>query len=688
MTGTHTIFGWKLVLQSVVMLLFSPMLGTSWAGGLAGKPQRHELATKDTLTVVRLKHGDAFRFRLKNDQVRSFVLEETTARIVERVPGGVIYSFECRLRADGQPLTLRRYVCSQETFYEPWVVNGVRIWFSSSAAIFKLVPIRYPENHDKLDADAVLAMQDATLPICPQPMQPWFPLQRHFIDVGTCYNGDDPWLGPYLGQACHVGLDINMRKGTPLFAPLDFDDHWIFSADHRWRGVRRWPNGDIWALQSHHVDRMLVKQGTALKVGTHYAEAAGKGVGSHTHSHFEFRLGEGVLNRGELAGIEVDPWILFWQIFETDRAKKGEIKAEIDPVAPTQTGQPVRCSAGRSRSGPKGGSLRYYWAFGDGGWSHDAKPEHTFVRPGVYPITLVIDDGQQRASHTQHITVNGEPTAKPTLVLDALDEVTFRPRPPTATDVYGWPVKYVPHTLRFTAAPSQANHEGPAAKKVIFRNLGEGELPAMDTPKVHYLGSKEGWLRLEHKAKADSQWLQVAVNVAKVEVGTHEAVVEVYCPGVINARQAFRVELQVRPSPTENVVVVDDKDDGCYATPFSWVGHQFLRAPQRGHKKRYLTNGGQADPEAIARFTPDLAAGRYEVRFHEATPFGDGTFNCRVRSAKGKQLFSDIAPKRLKSLSLGIFEFAEGTGGFVEILAAGSKGLVVADAVEFRRVND
>ena len=34
--------------------------------------------------------------------------------------------------ADRQPLTLRRYVCSQETFYEPWVINGVRLWISAS----------------------------------------------------------------------------------------------------------------------------------------------------------------------------------------------------------------------------------------------------------------------------------------------------------------------------------------------------------------------------------------------------------------------------------------------------------------------------------------------------------------------------------------------------------------------------
>src|SRR5687767_13963226 len=164
-------------------------------------PKTFELATKDTLTVVRMNHGDQLRFTLRNGEVRTFELRGTSARLVERVESGLVYSFDCQLLANGQPLTLRRFVCSQETFYEPWIVNGVRIWYSSSAAIFKLVPIRYPEDHDPMAADAVLCIQDATLPICPQPMKPWFPIKERFIDVGTCYNGDDPWLGPYLGKA-------------------------------------------------------------------------------------------------------------------------------------------------------------------------------------------------------------------------------------------------------------------------------------------------------------------------------------------------------------------------------------------------------------------------------------------------------------------------------------------------------
>lgn len=666
----------------------------AFANERAKQPTMHDLAAKDTLAVVRMNHGDTLRYRLKSGETRTFVLQETSAHIVERVRGGIVYSFECTLLADGQPIRLRRFVCSQETFYEPWVVNGVRLWFSSSQAIFKLVPIRYPDQHDPLDVDAVLALQDATLPICPQPIQPWFPIERHFIDVGQCYNGDDPWLGPYLGQACHMGLDINMPKGTPLYAPLDFDDHWIFSADHRWRGVRRWPNGDIWALQSHHVNQMLVPERGRLKSGTHYGEAAGKGIGSHQHSHFEFRLGEGVLNRGQLGGTEVDPWILFWQIFENDRAEKGLIRAEIDPVSPASTGQGVMFAASRSRGGPQSQGLRYYWTFGDGGSSHDPAPTHTFVRPGIYPVTLVIDDGHEKATHTQHITVYGEPVKKPALALAAHStEPSFRPRPLYSADAYGTPVTQVPHTLRFVAAPWQTGADAPPAKAVWLRNQGAGQLPVVDTPQVHYQGEKQGWLRyqLENKDGQD-QRLMLTVDAAKAGLGNHEAAVEVNCPGAINGRQVFRVEFLVRPMADTKTVVVDDRDEGFYAPPCVWVGHQFLRCPERGHNKRYLSDGGRSEPGHSVVITPDLTAGRYEIRLPEDAVTGPATLNCyvRPRGADGPEHLIALTPEKTAKRVLGVFDFSEGNAGTIEIVPTASDGNqpAVVDALEFRRLGD
>lgn len=174
----------------------------------------YERAARKTLTVVEMNHGDELRFKLRGGEERTFVLEKTSARIIERPRGGIIYSFDCHLRADGQPLLLRRYVCSQETFYEPWVLNGVRLWLSSSKSVFQLVPMRYPETHHKLDADAIIVLQDATMPICPQPMKLWFSMRRHFIDVGTCYNGDDRMARPLLGAGLSCGAGHQHVQGN------------------------------------------------------------------------------------------------------------------------------------------------------------------------------------------------------------------------------------------------------------------------------------------------------------------------------------------------------------------------------------------------------------------------------------------------------------------------------------------
>lgn len=678
-------------------LALGALVASGWAGlliavistasvGLAAEkddaPRTHDHTARDTLTVVEMNHGDVLHFKLKSGQRRSFTLKETSARIIEQPRGGIVYSFDCHLLADGEPLLLRRYVCSQETFYEPWVINGVRLWLSSSQSVFKLVPIRYPDVHHKLDADAVVVLQDATLPICPQPMKLWFPIKQHFIDVGDCYNGDDPWLGPYLGQACHVGLDINMPKGTPLCAPIDIDDHWIFSGDHRWRGVRRWKNGDVWGLQSHHVDKLLLEENTNISAGTQYAEGAGKGVGSHQHSHFEFRLGREVLNRGRLGGIEIDPWILFWQIFQTDKANKGHPHAQIDPLAPAQTGKAVRFSAKRSRAGDRDVSLQYYWAFGDGGWSNKPEPLHTFARAGVFPVTLVIDNGNRKATHTQHITIHGNPINKPAFVLTAPDEVSFRPRPQPVADVYGWPVKHVPHTVKIAAAPGG----GPTkARTLAARNVGGGKLPSCEPPRIEYLGKGNNWLNATSSEvdSGDGPSLHVVADPKNLSAGEYTAVVTVDCPGALNPRQGFRVRLTIRPADDNNEVIVDDRDEGFHATPYFWVGHQFVRCPRRGFGQRYLTNGRRASGGDFVRFTPHLAAGKYEVLLYEQTPLpGKSQFPVRVRHAGGVRTFT-YSPQQ--SRSLGTYEFAAGNYGFVEFHAQDSTGLIVADAMLFRR---
>ncbi|MFW6161599.1 MAG: PKD domain-containing protein [Planctomycetota bacterium] len=630
---------------------------------------------KDTLTAVEMNCGDTLEFTLRNGQARTLAPEATSMRVLEQ-SGALVYAFSCRLRIDGHPVELRRYVGSQESFYEPPVVNGVRIWLDAVKAIFDRIPMRKIETQRLPRKDVRLALQDATLPVCPQPMHPWYRNEGQCIDIADCYNGDDCWLGPYLGRACHGGLDVNHPKGAPLWAPIDFDDQWLFNSlaaghnNNRWRGIRRWPNGETWALQTHHIVKLLVPEHTPLKAGTHYASAAGVHVGSHNHTHFVFKVtpAEGGPE------IHLDPWILFWQIFETQKAKAGALQAAMAPLAPAETGQPVAFSAAGSRPGRQGRELTCTWAFGDGGCARGCEVRHVFTRPGVYPVTLVVNDGAGQTRRVQHLTVDGDPVPSPALVLAAPDELSFRPRPVGAMEVYGQPVRTTPHTLGFLARPSRPR---PRPKTFLIENRGGGRLPQA-TVEVGY-EEADGWLIVTRDETGSA--LKVAVDAAGLEPRVYGAVVTVRCPGAVNSPQVFAVRLRVPAGPPARGAVIDDQDPSFACTPWFWVGHRSILCKRRGHEEWYLTNGGRPWAGEVARFTPDLAAGRYRVAFHEDTPFRRATrFDVRVRHRGGDSVVR-IRPGR--SRAIGTFEFEEGADGFVEIRAEGSRGLVIADAVVF-----
>ena len=631
----------------------------------------------DTLTAVEMDRGQTLEFRLRSGEKRTLKLVKTHAAIVEKVtPGGIVYHFTADVLIDGQPMRLQRYVCSQECFYEPYVVDGMRIWLDAVRDITDMIPMRKMETQRGPHKHARLAVQDATRSICPQRMARWYTNDAHFIDVGDCYNGDDCWLGPYLGKACHGGLDINHRKGEPLWAPIDLDDHWLFNSvaaghnNNRWRGIRKWPGGDVWVIQTHHLVRLTVKEHTKLKRGTQYATAAGVWVGSHQHTHWVFKI------RPKQGGPEIhlDPWILHWQIFEDARSAAGQIRSAMAPLAPAATGRAVQFSANR------GGKLRCWWTFGDGGFATGPRPRHVFVTAGVYPVTLVVDDGATRAACTQHITVAGPPAAGPCLALAAPHEPSFRRRPVDATDVYGRPVKATPHTLTFVARRSRPR---PDVRTVLPQNTGRGRLPAASA-KISYVGAAD-WLAVKLDGSGNKQSLRVSPDATNRKFGRHEAVVTVAAPGAMNSPQAFRVVLDVRRARRATTVVVDDRDDGFYCTPHFWVGHRFCRCKRRGYRDLYLTNGGRPRDGEFARFTPDLPAGRYEVSFHAKTPLaGKPRFDVRVRHAGG---LDTVRADPASSRRIGVFDFAEGTDGFVEIQAGGSTGLVIADAIVFRVVN-
>ena len=146
--------------------------------------------------------------------------------------------------------------------------------------------------------------------------------------------------------------------------------------------------------------------------------------------------------------------------------------------------------------------------------------------------------------------------------------------------------------------------------------------------------------------------------------------------------------MKVPNKAPHSTVTVDDLDDACYATPWFWLAPRFHVGWPEGFQGSYLTNGGRATEGHFVRFTPDLAAGTYQVSFSDQTPFRlseriepDVRFAVRVRHKHGSELVR-VEPHR--SRSIGTFAFEEGTDGYVEILAGGAEGHVVADAVVFQ----
>lgn len=291
-----------------------------------------ERRAKPTLTPIELDPEDTVRFILDDGTPWEMTLLATSAAVLERLPKPVaddehfggdvkVYGFTAVVQVNGTQHTLAREVGSQRSFYEPWVIDGVRLWFDAARCAFIHPPATQGVIHEKDWAHRHICspmragrfvMQQADRPIAPEPIGKWFDGQQPVPDIRQCYRGEDCWMGPYNGGAAHCGLDINMPAGTILAAPISLDDHYVFNdlnAGHactRWRGSRRWADQSDWIIHTHHLFHMLAPQRCPLARGTPFAKAAGTGVGAVAHSHFMFR----VIEQG--GDYYLDPWILFW----------------------------------------------------------------------------------------------------------------------------------------------------------------------------------------------------------------------------------------------------------------------------------------------------------------------------------------------------------------------------------------
>ncbi|MFP4028537.1 MAG: hypothetical protein ACLFWL_12160 [Candidatus Brocadiia bacterium] len=287
---------------------------------------------EDTLIPLEMFHGDTLQFGLLGGTTVQIELVDTGAEImettletpgVEEAGGMTTYRFWADLKINGSRTRLEREVGTQNSFYEPWVLDGVRVWLDAVDAIFQFMrethaPCRLREacsHRHPPRYQARFALQDASARICPKTVHPWCPLPEDGLKIEDCYRGEDCWMGAYDGASAHGGLDINQPSGTPLYAPIGLDDHFLYNSlelgnnNNRWRGIRCWPNGSQWILQSCHMTRLTVPEHEPLEGGQQYAEGAGTAVGTVEHSHFTFAI----FDRGEL--IRLDPWILFWQMY-------------------------------------------------------------------------------------------------------------------------------------------------------------------------------------------------------------------------------------------------------------------------------------------------------------------------------------------------------------------------------------
>lgn len=582
-------------------------------------------------------------------------------------------------------MVMERFNPVQQSFYEPYVINGVRIWFDSVRKIENVVA----QDHGKClpDKDVRFGLQDATLPISPEPLRPWYPNADNVIDVRDAYQGDDVWMGPYYGAHLHAGLDINMPVGTPLWAPMDFDEQFYFDSlargdnNNRWRGIRRWDNGERWVLQAHHLTELLVPEHTPLKQGAHYAEAAGTLTGMHAHTHFQFAIGE------EDERIWIDPWILFWQIFENNKERAAMIRARMTPLAPARTGEAVAFSAEDSTAGVTGNNLSYRWAFGDGGSAVGPTPEHTYAKPGVYPVTLFVDDGAEQTETTQHITVNGEAIDQPALALHA-DEVSFIVRPVGAMDTYGLERPVEPHSLRMIMHPQ--HNPTPAPRQVELRNVGGGTLASAEW-EVDYVHGDD-WLKVSRAGEGDAQSLKVEVDGSAYGAVSRDyrAMVTVTVPGAVNSPQVFSVRMISGHGVPATDVVVDDQDAACFASRWYWITPRFRSAWPEGFGGTHHVSSGSEHTESFVRYQPYLMEGRYRVEFVSATQFRptedspkDIRFRVRVRHRDDTET---IWVNPLESREIGTFTFPRGEYGYVQIESAEAEGPIVADAVRFHRI--
>jgi hypothetical protein len=290
--------------------------------------------SRSTLTAVELDPGESLTFEFLDGRTRTITIVSTRSRLhstnleadserplqPDRL-GRTVVRIHCILDIDGKQVELVRWVGNDRSFYEPWRLYGLEIWFDTADALFEILS----ETHGpcRPRKEVRLAVQEAGVGICPVLLHPWCPLPEGGLRIADCYDSTNCWLGPYFGAEAHGGLDINHPAGTPIWAPFSLDSHELYNrvdrgdGNNRWRGYHKWDDGSEWILQLSHVITVHYPETQAIPAGAQIADGAGVSVGSHEHSHFTFSIVEPDASREE--AIQLDPWILFRQMYLDQR---------------------------------------------------------------------------------------------------------------------------------------------------------------------------------------------------------------------------------------------------------------------------------------------------------------------------------------------------------------------------------
>ena len=289
---------------------------------------RVERVSAPTLQVVELDIGDELVFVRSDGSRQTIVVEKSWAGVHSttlKEPRKAAFGAHTVLRAhlqlaiDGVSVQQVRWIGCDRSFADPCRVAGLNIWFDANTDLFE----HLNEDHGSCRPRkrVRLAVWEEGRRLCPMLLHPWCALPEDGLRISDCYDGDDCWLGPYFGADAHGGLDINHPAGTTLYAPLALHRHRWFdhitkgANNNRWRGECDWPDGGMWALQSHHLIELLAPEGP-IAAGMPYATTAGMLTGSYEHSHFVWA----VRAPGESDEIRLDPWLLFRQMLIDRRA--------------------------------------------------------------------------------------------------------------------------------------------------------------------------------------------------------------------------------------------------------------------------------------------------------------------------------------------------------------------------------